>query len=391
MNDFVFENATRVHFGRNALDAIPGEVGDAKVVMIAYGGGSAKRTGVFDRVAKPLETAGKRIVEFGGIMANPTWAKVQEGAVLAREEGVDCIIAVGGGSVMDCCKMVAVVAVDDDPSDLWEKYFVRFEPITVEPIPLGIVVTATGTGSEGNGGAVITNEETKAKTGADRPNCNARFAILDPTLTFTVPARQRAAGGYDTLNHMMEEYFSLPVGDVITDDLLEAAMRSVIRNLPVVLENPEDYQASANLEWASALAEDRVLKSGKQTCFQCHVIEHQIGAYTDCVHGLGLAAFTANYYRRICTLSEDALFQFKRFATNVWGVDATGKTDEQVAHEGVDKLDEWTKSIGCGVTLGELGCTQETIEQVADRVSCLPSNFVTFGHDDLLAILQESL
>lgn len=390
MNDFVFENSTRFHFGKNALDAILPEVGAAKVVMIAYGGGSVKRTGVFDRIANPLKETGKEIVEFGGIMSNPTWKKVEEGAKLAREKNVDYIIAVGGGSVMDCCKMVAVAAVDDDDS-LWDKYFVRFAPIEVEPLPLGIVVTATGTGSEGNGGAVITNEETHVKTGADHPEMNARFAIQDPDLTFTVPYTQKAAGGYDTMNHLMEEYFSYPIGNVIADDLIEATMRSVIENLPIALEDSHNYQAHANLEWASSLAENRILKSGKATCFQCHMIEHQIGAFTDCVHGLGLAAITSNYYRHIYKANADALFQFKRFATNVWKIDETGKSDEEVALAGIEALEAWTEKIGVARTLSELGVTEDMIPQIADSVVCLPSGFVQLTTEDVATIMRNSL
>lgn len=388
MNDFEFQNATHVYFGRNALDAVPAEVADAQTVMIAYGGGSVKRTGVYDRVAEPLRAAGKTIVDFGSIMANPTYAKVCEGARLAREKGVDYIIAIGGGSVMDCSKAIALGAVEDD---VWEKHWVRFEPIAVTPLPLGIVVTATGTGSEGNGGAVITNEETRVKTGKDYPELNARFAILDPTLTFTVPPTQTISGAYDSLNHMMEEYFSLPVGDVLADDMLEAAMRSVIRDLPKVIENPEDYQARANLEWASALAENRVLKSGKQTAFQCHMIEHQIGAFTDCVHGLGLAAFTANYYRRIFDKSPEALFQFKRFAVNVWGIDPAGKTDEEVAREGIDALDGWTREVGAYRSLGELGLSADQVEEVAATIALLPTALASLTREDLVALLNESL
>lgn len=388
MNDFVFENSTRFYFGKSGLDAIASEVGDASTVMIAYGGGSAKRTGVYDKVVRPLVESGKRIVDFPGIMANPTYAKVLEGAELARKESVDYIIAIGGGSVMDCSKAVALGAVEDD---IWEKHWVRFEPIGVKPLPLGIVVTATGTGSEGNGGAVITNEDTKVKTGKDYPELNARFAILDPELTFTVPAAQTVAGAYDSLNHMMEEYFSLPIGDVLTDDLLEAAMLAVVRDLPKVIDDPEDYQARANLEWASALAENRVLKSGKQTCFQCHMIEHQIGAYTDCVHGFGLAAFTANYYRRIFDKTPEALAQFKRFAINVWDVDPAGKSDVEVAEEGIERLDAWTREIGAHRSLGELGLEEGKIAEVAQTIGILPTALAPIDREELIAILQESM
>lgn len=392
MNDFIFQNSTRFYFGRGGIDHVADELADATTVMIAYGGGSAHRTGIYERVVAPLVAAGKRIVDFGGIMANPTIAKVMEGGALAREEGVDYVLAVGGGSVMDASKMIALAAVEDLPEDeFWAKYFERFEPVAAMPLPLGIVVTAAGTGSEGNGGSVITNEKTLVKTGADRPQLNARFCIQDPELTFTVPEVQTVAGGYDSLNHMMEIYFSAPVGDVLADDLLEAAMRSVVRNLPLVVKDREDYQARANLLWASSLAENRILKCGKATCFQAHMIEHQVGAYTDCVHGLGLAAVTPALYRRIFDASNDALFQFVRFAINVWDVDDEGLTDREIALAGIDALDEWTRGVGAWRSLSQLGVTEEMIEPLASSIVCLPSGFCRLDRDDILAILRESM
>lgn len=388
MQDFEFQNSTHFYFGRDALDAILSEVGDAQTIMVTYGGGSVKKTGVFDRVTEPLVAAGKRIVEFGGIMANPTLSKVLDGVELARSEGVDFIIAIGGGSVMDCSKAISLGAVEDD---IWEKHWVRFEPIEVTPLPLGIVVTASGTGSEGNGGAVITNEETKVKTGKDFPELNARFAILDPELTFTVPPTQTIAGAYDSLNHMMEEYFSLPIGDNLADDLLETCMRAVIRDLPKALEDPQDYEARANLEWASSLAENRLLKSGKATCFQCHMIEHQIGAYTDCIHGLGLAAFTADYYRRIYAKTPEATQQFKRFAVNVWGIDPAGKADEEIAREGIEALDAWTREVGAHRSLSELGLLEDQIEEVAQSITILPTALAPLSREELVDLMRDNL
>ena len=393
MENFVFENGTRFYFGRGQLEAaLARELAGAQTVMIAYGGGSVKRTGLLDRIVAAL--GDRRIVEFAGIMANPTLAKVMEGARFAHDEGVDYILAVGGGSVMDACKVIALAATEELPEDeFWARYFVRFEPVAsdAKPIPLGNVVTAAGTGSEGNGGSVITNERTLVKTGADRPQLNARFCVQDPEFTFTVPQMQTIAGGYDALNHMMEEYFSMPVGDNLADDLLEAAMRSVVRDLPRAVADPQDYQARANLMWASSLAENRVLKSGKRTCFQCHMIEHQVGAYTDCVHGFGLAAITANYYRRIYDASSEALFQFRRFAVNVWGIDPAGKEDAEVARAGIEALDAWTREVGAHRTLEELGVQPGQIDKIAASVVCLPSGFAQLTTEDVAAILRESM
>lgn len=393
MENFVFENSTRFYFGKGQLEtAIERELAGARTVMVAYGGGSAKRTGLFDRIVAALDD--RRIVEFGGIMANPTIAKVMEGAAVARAEGVDYILAVGGGSVMDACKVIALAATEELSEDeFWGKYFVRFEPVAPDarPIPLGNVVTAAGTGSEGNGGSVITNERTLVKTGADRPQLNARFCVQEPELTFTVPQAQTVAGGYDALNHMMEEYFSAPVGDNLADDLLEAAMRCVIRDLPRVVGDSQDYEARANLMWASSLAENRVLKSGKKTCFQCHMIEHQVGAYTDCVHGFGLAAVTANYYRRVYDASPESLFQFGRFATNVWGIDPAGRTEAELALAGIEALDAWTREVGAHRTLSELGVKEEQIDDIASSIACLPTGFKQLTTEDVAAILCESM
>ncbi|MGI6590425.1 MAG: iron-containing alcohol dehydrogenase [Eggerthellaceae bacterium] len=391
MQDFVFENATRFYFGHDGIAHITGELKGASTVMVAYGGGSVKRTGIFERVAEQVTAAGASIVEFGGIPSNPTLDKVMEGAALARQENVDYILAVGGGSVMDCCKTIALAAADPLPADaFWQKYFVDFAPIEGQPLPLGIIVTAWGTGSEGNGGGVITNTKTKVKTGADRPKSNARFCIQDPTLSFTVPNSQKAAGGYDIMNHLMEEYFSAPIGNVLTDELIEAAMRSVIENLPIALEKSDDYQSHANLEWASSLAENRVMKSGKQTCFQCHMLEHSVGAYTNCVHGFGLAAITANYYRRIFAKTPEALYQFDRFATNVWGIDAEGKSKEELALAGIDALQAWTERIGAYHTLEQLGCTEDMIPAIAAGVPILPTALAPITPDDVTAILMNS-
>ena len=393
MENFVFENSTRFYFGRGQLEAaLERELADASTVMIAYGGGSVKRTGLFERIVVAL--GDKRVVEFGGIMPNPTIAKVMEGANLARAEGVDYILAVGGGSVMDACKVIALAATEDlDEDAFWDKYFVRFEPVAADaaPIPLGTVATAAGTGSEGNGGSVITNEKTLVKTGTDRPQLNARFCVEDPELTFTVPQSQTIAGGYDAFNHLLEEYLSLPVGDILVDDILEACMRSIIVNLPIAVAEPENYQARANLMWASSLAENRLLKSGKQTCFQCHMIEHQVGAYTDCVHGFGLAAVATNYYRHIYDANQHALIQFCRLAANVFKVETAGLMAHEIALAGIEALETWTREVGAYHTLSELGVKEEQIDEIAASVVCLPSGFVQLTTEDVAEILRQSM
>lgn len=219
MNNFIFENATKVYFGKGCvkeyLACLCGQYG--QTVMLCFGGGSVKKNGIYDEVTACLQKAGQTIVEFSGIGANPTYAKVLEGAKLARENHADLILAVGGGSVMDCCKAVSMAAVYD--GDIWTDFWARPGVIDFEPLPLGVIVTVAGTGSEMNGGAVITNEKLKIKTGRDYPKCNARFALLDPTYTYSVPKKQMVSGGFDILSHIMETYFSEPDGDNVSDDI----------------------------------------------------------------------------------------------------------------------------------------------------------------------------
>ncbi|MFR2954718.1 MAG: iron-containing alcohol dehydrogenase, partial [Clostridium sp.] len=295
MNNFIFENDTKVYFGKGCvkeyLSSVLSHYG--KTVMLAYGGGAIKKNGIYDEIVEALTAAKKTIVEFSGIMANPTYAKVLEGAALAREKGVDFILGVGGGSVMDCCKAASLAARYE--GDIWNDFWERAGIVDFEPLPLGFVVTVTGTGSECNGGAVITNEECKIKTGRDYPACNAKFAMLDPAYTMTVPLRQTISGGFDILSHIMETYFSEPNEDNVSDNISEALMKSVIHNLREVIKNPKDYTARSNLMWAATMAENRIIKLGKRCDFQCHQMEHQLGAYTDCNHGEGLAVLHPIY------------------------------------------------------------------------------------------------
>ncbi|MGN0268108.1 MAG: iron-containing alcohol dehydrogenase, partial [Lachnospiraceae bacterium] len=300
MNNFIFENATKTIFGKGCvkeyLACLSSRYGSN--VLFCYGGGSIRENGIYDEVMESLTKAGKHVVEFAGIMPNPTYAKVLEGAELARKNHIDLILGAGGGSVMDCCKAISMAAVYS--GDLWEDYFARPGIIDFTPLPVGVVVTAAGTGSEMNGGAVITNEKLKIKTGRDYPKCNPVFALMDPTYTFSVPKKQMVSGGFDTLSHIMEIYFSEPDEDNVSDDIAEALMRAVIRDLRTAIRNPENYTARSNLMWEATMAENRIIKLGKRTDFQCHMMEHQLGAYTDCNHGVGLAVLHPVYYRHIC-------------------------------------------------------------------------------------------
>lgn len=385
MNNFIFQNTTTVYFGRGCVkEYLACLLKDAKTVLLAFGGGSIKHNGVYDEISGILKRAGKNVVEFSGIMSNPTYAKVQEGARLARENHVDMLLAVGGGSVMDCCKAVSLAAKYN--GDAWEDFWAHQGVIEFEPLPLGVVVTVAGTGSECNGGAVITNEEKKIKTGRDYPQLNPRFALMDPTYTFSVPKGQMISGGFDILSHIMETYFSDPNEDNVSDEIMEALMKNVICNLRAAIQNPEDYTARSNLMWDSTMAENRVIKMGKRCDFQCHNMEHQIGAYTNCNHGYGLAVLHPVYYRHIY---KEGLPKFVRFARNVWGITCEGKTDETLALAGIDALEDFIKEIGLPTTLKELGADASQLKEIADSCAISQGSYKIMTHEEILEIFQE--
>ena len=385
MNNFIFQNGTKVYFGQSCVkEYLACLTRQADTILLAYGGGSIKRNGVYDEIMDIFYKAGKQVVEFSDIMANPTYAKVQEGARLARECGADMILAVGGGSVMDCCKAVSLAARYD--GDIWDDFWARPGVIDFEPLPLGVIVTVAGTGSECNGGAVITNEAKKIKTGRDYPALNARFALMDPTYTYSVPQKQMVSGSFDILSHIMETYFSAPDEDNVSDDIMEALMRSVIRNLRAAIRDPRDYTARSNLMWDATMAENRLIKMGKQCDFECHNMEHQLGAYTNCNHGCGLAVLHPVYYRHIF---QDGLPKFVKFAQNVWGIPREGKTDAELALAGIDALAAFIREIGLPTTLKELGAGKDQLRPIADSCGISQGSYKKMTHEEIYKIFCE--
>ena len=382
MNSFIYENKTRVYFGRGSVSEHLGRLlkGYGETVMLAYGGGSIMQNGVYDEVVGILRAAGKRIVELPGIMPNPTYAKVQEGTALARENKVDLILAVGGGSVSDCCKIVSAQAMLDE--DIWtmemekHRYPERF-------IPLGTIVTVFGTGSEMNAGAVITHEERKIKAGIF--GAQADFAFLDPAYSMSVPKQQVLSGAFDTLSHAMETYFGKPDENNLSDDINEAIMRSVIRNTRTLLHDLNDYETRSELAWASAMAENGILKIGKVTDFQCHQIEHQLGAYTDCNHGCGLAVIHPVLYRHIY---EANIPRFARFARHVW--DVQEGDDKAAAQSGIEALAAFIRQIGLPASFAELGIPADTdLRAVADSTNITAGCCKKLTADEIYEILLE--
>ena len=382
MKRFDYEFPVRIHFGQGCFeDSLKQELQKyGKNVILAYGGGSLKRTGLYDRIVAMLNEAGKTLTDFGGIMPNPTLKKVQEGQQLARETKADLILAVGGGSVSDCCKIVATAgtARAAELARMAESGRTKTKSMGDTPIPLGVVVTASGTGSEQNNGAVITDEGKKVK-GA-MWGVFADFAILDPDLTKTVPMKQVISGAFDTLSHCMETYFGHPHTCNLSDRINEAVQRSVIKNLKAIIANPDDDFARSELMWASAMGENGILKLGKVTDFQCHMIEHQLGAYTDCNHGQGLAVLHPILYRHIYKSAEE---KFRRWAQGVWLV--------QDADEGIDFLADFIREVGLPTTFTEMGITldDDIIRAIAESTVITPGCCKQLTADEIVVILNE--
>lgn len=386
MNNFKMTNMPKVYFGQGALkEALNTElktVGDN--VLLAYGGGSIKKTGIYDEVVTLLKEAGKNIFEFNGIMSNPTYAKVLEGAKIVKDNQIDFIIAVGGGSVIDCCKIVSAQAKVDQ--DIWQMEFVDGK-LPTEFIPMAAVTTASGTGSEMNSGAVITNEKLKIKAGM--LGALSKFAVLDPAYTLTVSMKQVVSGAFDTLSHAMETYFGKPLENNVSDEINEAIMRNTIRNIRAAIKDPQDIQARSELMWDSAMAENGILKLGKVTDFQAHQIEHQLGAYTDCNHGQGLAVIHPVLYRHIY---EAGVTKFARFAKEVWHVDDTNLTEKETALKGIEALADFIKEIGLPTTLTQMNITDvDMLKKVADSSNITAGCCKQLSHDEIFEILKECL
>jgi alcohol dehydrogenase YqhD (iron-dependent ADH family) len=384
MKDFIYSYPTKVYFGdKAAAKMLPAELAKTgKTVMLAYGKNSIKKSGMYDEICGYLKEAGKEIVDFPGIMPNPTYKKVQEGAALAKEKNVDFILAVGGGSVIDCCKIIAAQAAAE--KDIWEMEF-KDHVYPTEFLPMGAIVTASGTGAEMNNGAVITNEDTKEKAGV--LGAYAEFAVLDVAYTMSLPPRQVISGAFDTLSHSMETYLGSPREVTLSDEIAEAVMRNVIRNIRLLLKDINDKEARTELMWASAMAENGILKIGKVTDFQAHQIEHQLGAYTDCNHGQGLAVIHPVLYRHIC---KDGVRQFARMAQMVWEISPEGKSEEELAEAGIEALAEFVKEIGLPSTFRDMGITDKSVlKKVADTCNLTAGCCKKLSREEVLEILEE--
>lgn len=387
LGNFSYYNPTRLYFGEDSLNYLHDELSKyGPTVMLCYGSGSIKKNGIYDQVMDIMKASGKTVVEDAGVMPNPTVEKLYEGCRLAKENNVDFILAVGGGSVCDYAKAVSVsVYCEEDP---WEKYYLKMEDVSCKILPVGCVLTMVGTGSEMNGGAVITNHSQKRKIGhVFGDQVFPKFAILNPRYTFTLPKYQMVAGFYDIFNHITEQYFS-GEDDSTSDYIAEGLMRSLVHSSRIAVKNPEDYEARSNIMWTATWALNTLIAQGKSTDWMVHMIGQSIGAYTDATHGMTLAAVSLPYYRHICPYG---LKKFCRFAVNVWNVDAAGKTEEEVAAEGLSRMESWMKEIGLVMNIAQLGVREEMLEGIADGTFVMQGGYHVLTHDEIVEILKESM
>lgn len=381
--DFNYYNPTKIHFGKNALSYLDRELKEyGKNILLLYGKNSIKKIGLYDEVISILQKSKKNVIELGGINANPRYSQVMDGARLVRENNVDLILAVGGGSVVDCAKAISVSAYAE--GDAWERYWINFEPVDNKIVPVGTVLTMTGTASEMNGGSVITHEEKMIKTGRVFPsNVYPKFSILNPEYTYSVPKVQMISGIFDIFSHLMEQYFSGD-DDNTTDYVIEGVMESLINSTRIAVKNPTDYEARSNIMWCATLGLNTVTGLSKTQDWEVHNIEHQLGAYTDCPHGLGLAVISIPYYKHIYKYGLD---KFVRFATKVWKVEENGKTKDEIALSGINSLADFIKEIGIPTTLRELGATEEMLPLIA-KTTIKGGGYKQLNEEDILAILK---
>ena len=387
LGDFTYSNPTKIYFGENSLDNLSTELKNyGKNVLLVYGGGSIKKNGIYDKVIDILKKCDKTIIEDTGVMPNPTVEKLYEGCKLAREGNVDLILAVGGGSVCDYAKAVSVSTYcNEDP---WEKYYLRMEDVDNKIIPVGCILTMVGTGSEMNGGSVITNHEQKLKIGhVFGDNVFPKFSILNPTFTYTLPKYQMIAGFYDIMSHILEQYFS-GEDDNTSDYIMEGLLKSLIHSSKIAVNDPINYEARSNIMWIATWALNTLVAKGKTTDWMVHMIGQSIGAYTDATHGMTLAAVSIPYYKYICPYG---LNKFKRYAINVWDVSSEGKTDEQIANEGLECMEKYMRDLGLVMNISDLGVKEEMLEGIAEGTFIMNGGYKVLTKDEIITILKQSM
>ena len=387
LGNFMYTNPTRLYFGEDALSNLEQELRNyGKNILLIYGGGSIKENGIYDKVIKILKHCDKNIIEDAGVMPNPTVEKLYEGCKRAREGQVDFILAVGGGSVCDYAKAVSVsTKCEDDP---WVKYYERMEDVDNEILPVGCILTMVGTGSEMNGGSVITNHKRKLKIGhVFDEKVFPKFSILNPTFTFTLPKYQMVAGCFDIMSHILEQYFS-GEDDNTSDYIMEGLLHSLIHSSKIAVKDPMNYEARSNIMWIATWALNTLVAMGKSTDWEVHMIGQSIGAYTDATHGMTLSAISIPYYRYLLPYG---LSKFKRYAINVWHVDAKGKTDEEIANEGLACMEEYMKELGLVMNITDLGVRENMLEGIAEGSFIMEGGYKVLTKEEILQILKNSM
>ena len=387
LGSFDYCNPTKLYFGEDSLSNLSKELKKyGKNVVLVYGGGSIKRNGIYDEVMAILKEEDKDVAEIEGVMPNPSLEKLYEGIDIARKHKVDLLLAVGGGSVCDYAKAVSVsVNCEQDP---WEKYYLKFEEPDCEIIPVGCVLTMVGTGSEMNAGAVITNHETKLKIGHvfSDEKIMPRFSILNPKYTLTLPHYQMVSGIYDIFNHICEQYFS-GEDDNTSDYISEGLMKSVVYSSRIANKNPQDYEARSNIMWSATWALNTLVAKAKSTDWMVHMLGQSLGACTDATHGMTLSAVSLPYYRHIMPYG---LAKFVRFAKNVWDIDTMGKTDEQIAAEGLEAMENWMKELGLVLNITELGATEDMIPDLVKGTLVMTGGYKILDAGEIEQIFRES-
>lgn len=383
--DFTYYNPTKIYFGKDSLSNLSKELENyGQNILLVYGKNSIKKIGLYDEIIKILNSCNKNIFELSGIKPNPTYDQLLQGAKMVKENNIDLILAVGGGSVIDCSKGISVSAYcNEDP---WKKYWINKENVSNKIVPVGTILTMCGTASEMNSGSVITNEKEKIKMGRVFPSfVNPKFSILNPLYTYTVPKYQMACGIFDALSHLMEQYFS-GCDDNTTDYLIEGAMQSLIKSALVAIDDPTNYEARSNIMWCATMALNKILGVSKSQDWEVHMIEHQLGAYTDCAHGAGLAIISIPYYKYIYKFGID---KFVRFAKNVWHIDDNNLSKDEVSLKGIEALKDFIIKLGLPTSLKEVGTSIDMLEKIANS-SILCGGYKVLTKEEVLSILKEA-
>lgn len=388
LGNFSYCNPTKLYFGEDALENLIVELAKYRNnVALVYGSGSIKKNGIYDEIMDILKSAGKTVSEIAGVMPNPTVHKLYEGVEIARTHKVDFILAVGGGSVVDYAKALSVsIHCEEDP---WEKYYARFEEPVCEIVPVGVVLTMVGTGSEMNTGAVITYPEKKLKIGHvfTDERIMPKFSILNPRYTMSLPKNQMIAGIYDIFNHICEQYFS-GEDDNTSDYISEGLMKSVIHSSRIAIKDKNDYEARSNLMWSATWALNTLVSRGKSTDWMVHMIGQSVGACSNATHGMTLSAVSLPYYKMIMPYG---VRKFARFAVNVWDISPDGKNEEELAKEGLSAMEAWMEELGLAMKLSEIGVTMEMIDDIVNGTLIMEGGYKVLSKEDVRKVLMQSM